>query len=106
MPISTRKKNANTHPGRIVLDSQQSRRSKRQIEEDEACAQSAVIAAMDKKAEDHRAITARIAQLEDGIEREESAVRQYSRRPDLRKYPSRPKETATETPQEDQSDEK
>jgi hypothetical protein len=68
---------------------------------DKACTQSTVIAAMDKKEEDHHAITAHIAQLEDRVEREESAVCQYSQRPDLWKYLSLPKERAATTPVED-----
>ena len=57
MPVCTRKANAPAHPGRIVLDNQA-----------EAV---------------RRAILARIAQLEESIEDEDTATRIHSERPDL-----------------------
>ena len=80
MPITTRKSNANVHPGRIVLGNQkQPRRSRKQIEEDAARAKAAAVA----RAEEEVVCNRRIAEVEDAIELNEEQVRIHTNRPDL-----------------------
>jgi hypothetical protein len=80
MPITTRKSNAVAHPGRIVLESQTSRRTRQQIDEDTANAKAIATAAAEKQ----HAVFTRIAELEHSVELDEQANRMHSRRPDLR----------------------
>jgi hypothetical protein len=84
MSMVTRKKNANAHPGQIVLDSQQRRRTKDQIIEDKACAQAEATARQQAIAAKHRAVIACITDLEASVEQEERMVQKYQNRPDLR----------------------
>jgi hypothetical protein len=65
----------------IVLNSQPRRRSKRQIEEDEASARAEAVAIEEDAAAKRRAVLARIAQLEESAELEEDT----RNRPDLRR---------------------
>jgi hypothetical protein len=90
MAMVTRKKNAGTHPGQIVLDSQRKRRTKEQIVEDEACAQAEAAARKQDIAVKHRAVMERIADLEGSVEQEERMVQKYRNRPDLRQGIMRP----------------
>lgn len=83
MPISTRKANANAHPGRIVLETQQTRRSSQQVEEDKNRARAAAIAEKEAKDANHRAVLATIAGIEDTIEKSELQIRIHATRPDL-----------------------
>ena len=79
MPISTRKSNANVHPGCIVLGNQKPRRSRKQIKEDAAHAKAAAVA----RAEEEEGRNRRIAEVEDAIELNEEQVRIHTNRPDL-----------------------
>ena len=90
MPVSTRKKNAEAHPGRIILASQQPRRTRRQIEEDDARSK----AMKDRVDALHREDLDRLAQMEDTMEGEEEARRLHAARPDLRRNPEPPGERA------------
>ena len=83
MPISTRKANANAHPGRIILETQQSRRTKKQVEEDTSRAREAAIAEREEKEVNRRTVLATIADMEDTIEQSEFQLRNHTTRPDL-----------------------
>ena len=80
MPVSTRKANADVHPGRVVLNSQQTRRTKKQIEDDDAMDRSN----KEKATEKYRAVVDRIAELEDKVAMTEVDMRSHALRPDLR----------------------
>jgi len=84
MAVGTRKSNAVTHPGRIVLESQQTRRTKKQIEADEASAELEASVAQQAADTQHCASIAHIADVEDSVMEEEESVRTYTNRPDLR----------------------
>lgn len=75
----TRKSNSTAHPGKIVLDSQQTRRTTAQVQEAKARAK----AAKDKEEVRRLAVPGRVARLEDEIETEEQVRREHSMRPDL-----------------------
>lgn len=83
MPVGTRASNAATHPGRVVLDNQQTRRQRKQIDEDEALAKAAAIATRREAEAKHRAAIAKIASTEDAMEREEEELQKHTSRPDL-----------------------
>ena len=78
--VTTRRTNANVHPGRIVLESQPIRRPKQQVQEERARAK----AAKDQEAARRLALPGRIAQLEVEVEAEVQTRQEYSMRPDLR----------------------
>lgn len=80
--VTTRKTNANAHPGRVVLENQQSRRGKQQIEDDNAIAEEVAHVREEEAAAKYRAMVERIAQLEDAIA--EKDPRAHAQRPDLR----------------------
>ena len=80
MPITTRKSNADAHPGRVLLENQRVRRTRAQIEGDIASATVAAIAASEEEVTRHRSI----AEVEDAIERNEEQLRLHASRPDLR----------------------
>jgi hypothetical protein len=84
MAVGTRKSNAVTHPGCIVLESQQTRQTKKQIEADEASAELEASVAQQAADTQHRASIAHIADVEDPVMEEEESVRMYTNRPDLR----------------------
>jgi len=88
MPVSTRKTNAEAHPGRIVLVSQQPWCTKRQIKEDDAHLK----ATKDRVDALRRGDLDRLAQMEDTMEEEEEARRLHAARPDLRRNPEPPGE--------------
>jgi hypothetical protein len=90
MPVSTRKKNAEAHLGRIILASQQPRRTRRQIEEDDAHSK----AMKDRVDALHREDLDRLAQMEDTMEGEEEARHLHAARPDLCHNPEPPGERA------------
>ena len=75
----TRKSNSTAHPGKIVLDSQQTRYTTAQVQEAKARAK----AAKDKEEVRCLAVPGRVVWLEDKIETEEQARRKHSMRPDL-----------------------
>lgn len=84
MAVLTRKTNATIHPGDILLRNKQPRRSRQQIEADEARDAAVVRATREEAAANHSAVLGRIAQLEDSMELEDATLRKYSIRPDLR----------------------
>jgi len=83
MPMSTRKSNANAHPGRVVLESQTVRRTTKEIQEDKACKAEAAIA----QREEEESRNKHIAEVEDAIERNEDQLHTHANRPDLRYEP-------------------
>lgn len=83
--MSTRKSNADAHPGRVVLDSQTVRRTRKEIQEDEARKAEAATA----QREEEESHNKRIAEVEDAIERNEEQLRTHASRPDLRYEPMR-----------------
>jgi hypothetical protein len=83
MPISTRKANATAHPGHIILETQQSRRTKKQVEEDASRAREAAIAEREEKEANRRTVLTTIVDMEDTIEQSELQVCIHTTRPDL-----------------------
>jgi hypothetical protein len=83
MGVLTRKTNATTRPGDILLRNKQPRRTRQQIEVDQARAVAAAKAKREEAEANHRAMLGRIAELEDSMEREDAASRTHSIRPDL-----------------------
>jgi hypothetical protein len=83
MAVSTRITNSTAHPGDIVLRNKQPRRTRQQIEADEARAAAVGRAAKEEAAANHRAILGRIAELEDSMEQADAASRRHANRPDL-----------------------
>ena len=64
MLMSTRKLNADAHPGCVVLDSQTVRRTRKEIQEDEAHKAEAATA----QREEEESCNKRITEVEDAIE--------------------------------------
>lgn len=87
MPATTRKTNANAHPGDIVRKAQRSRRTKQEIEEERAKAKAKSIAMRQEAATKHHTVMSSIAALKSSVEHEEEAIREHASRPDLR-YPN------------------
>ncbi|KAF8488249.1 hypothetical protein F5888DRAFT_1809866 [Russula emetica] len=83
MAVHTRKANATTHPGDILLRNKQPRRTRQQIEADDARATAAAKATREQVAANHSAVLDRIAELEDSVAEEDVALRMQSNRPDL-----------------------
>ncbi|KAI9442593.1 hypothetical protein H4582DRAFT_2073157 [Lactarius indigo] len=84
MPVSTHASNADAHPGRIIMESQQTRRPRKQIEEDEARAKAVAIATRKGVEARHREAIATIATTEDSMEQDKEDLQTHSVRPDLR----------------------
>ena len=74
MVVGTRKSNATKHPGKLLTDSKQRRRSKAQIEEDETRTKAAAAAAKEEEDTRHRAILTSVIDIEDSMERHEEAI--------------------------------
>ena len=85
--VSTREKNANAHPGRIVLEGQQPQCTRKQIEDDKACSQ----AAKSRNNAIHHSNHDHLKQMENLMENEEEAQCMHVMRPDLR-HPGPPGE--------------
>ena len=83
MAVHTRKANATTRPGDILLRNKQPRRTRQQIEADDARATAAAKATREQAAANHSAVLDRIAELEDSVAEEDAALRMQSNRPDL-----------------------
>jgi hypothetical protein len=81
MAIGTHKSNAEVHPGRILLESQPSRRTKQQIESDVSKAKAEAEA--EAEAERQCAVLIHIAKLKHSAEQEEQAMHMHANRPDL-----------------------
>ncbi|KAH9953068.1 hypothetical protein BGW80DRAFT_1520010 [Lactifluus volemus] len=84
MPIVTRKKNAQTHPGRVVLELQKKCRTTQQVAEDKMLEKAEAAAAAENAAATHHANVRRVAELEDIVERDSRVKQRHSARPDLR----------------------
>ncbi len=84
MPVGTRASNAEAHPGRIVLETQQVRRTRKQVDEDEARRKAVAIATRKEAEARHQASIEKIALTEDSIEQDEEEIQRHSSRPDLR----------------------
>jgi len=84
MVVGTRKTNATTRPGLIVLEGKQQRRTKEQIREDNALKKAENTTARMEAEASHHAMVSRIAQLENSIAQGEELVRGHAKRPDLR----------------------
>ncbi|KAI0290097.1 hypothetical protein B0F90DRAFT_1672147 [Multifurca ochricompacta] len=83
MPITTRKANSKAHPGHIIINSQQKRRTARQVAEDKAKSKEEEATAREIEATQHRAVVNRIANIEDRIQLAELSVQKHAARPDL-----------------------
>ena len=81
--VTTRKTNVNVHPGQIVIASQQTRRTKKQIQDDDAIASAEAHASKKKVAAEYRAVVQRIAELEDEMDAAEKDTQAHASRPDL-----------------------
>ena len=88
--VTTRKTNANVHPGQVVIASQQTRRSKKQIQDDNAMASAEAHASKEKVAAEYRAVVQRIAELEDEMDIAEKDTQAHANRPNLCSGPSLP----------------
>ncbi|KAI9439683.1 hypothetical protein H4582DRAFT_2056409 [Lactarius indigo] len=82
MPV-TRAANADAHPGCVLLDGKQKKRSRQQIEEDTALAKATAAATRKEAKAKHRAAIVTIATTENSIEQEEKDLQAHSARPDL-----------------------
>ena len=98
MPITTHKTNTDVHPGRIVLENQQARRTKRQVEEDTMRAKAAAIVEREEKEANHCSVLTTIAGIEDTIEKTEEQLRMNSTRPDLHPNCKQPRNMKLEGP--------
>jgi hypothetical protein len=85
MTMGTRKANADAHPGRIIINSQQKRRTRKQIEEDEEYARAEASAIQEDAVAKRCAVIAHLAELENSAQEEENTKKRYSSRPDLRR---------------------
>jgi hypothetical protein len=84
MPITTRKKNAEAHPGKIILDTQQKRRTPQQAAKDRMLAEAEAAASIEKANATLEAIVSRIDELEDEFQQESQLAQKHAARPDLR----------------------
>jgi len=72
--VGTHKSNATTHPGNIVLKSQQKKCTKQEIADDIAKAKAKSIAAKKAAASKHQAVIANIAGLKASVKLEEEVI--------------------------------
>ena len=104
MPVVTRKTNATAHPSRIVTQSQQTKRTKEQIQANNAKAKQATIAKQEKAAADCHAIVRGIKELEYAEELGEMDEHTHAHRPDLFHPPINSQQTNEERVSEDDDD--
>ena len=83
MAVTTRKANVDVHPGRVLLDNQQTRCSKKQMDEDGIVARAAAHASKEKVTAKYQAVVKQIAQLEDEMALDEKDMQTHANRPDL-----------------------
>jgi hypothetical protein len=83
MPIVTRPSNAQAHPGQIVIEGQRVRRSKKQIEANDAQKKAASIEDSRCAEEEHQRIVQQLKESKDAVEWEEELVWKHTARPDL-----------------------
>ena len=88
--VTTRKTNANVHPGQVVLASQQNRHSKKQIQDDNAMASAEAHASQKKVAAEYHTVVQCIAELEDEMDIAEKDTWAHANRPDLCSGPPPP----------------
>ncbi|KAH8979761.1 hypothetical protein EDB92DRAFT_2118630 [Lactarius akahatsu] len=86
--VTTRKTNADKHPGRV--DKKKTKRTKEKIKADKARAEAEAFAREEKARAEHRAVVDNVAQLEDMIALVEKDARTHADRPDLQYDPPRP----------------
>lgn len=84
--------NSSAHPGLVDRASQQTRRTRTQIEEDNARTLSATNSARQEAEAKRQASIRLLAMTEDAVESEEQEVQRYAKRPDLRLDPKTPGE--------------
>jgi hypothetical protein len=90
MVVGTRKSNATKHPSDLLKITSQLRRTRAQIEEDDARVEAAAISAKEDTIANHRAIVDHVVDIEESTGRDEEVIRAYANRPNLRnssKYP-------------------
>jgi hypothetical protein len=90
MVVGTHKSNATKHPGDLLKITSQLRRTRAQIEEDDARVEAAAISAKEDAIANHRAIVDHVVDIEEFTGRDEEVIRAYANRPDLcnsSKYP-------------------
>ena len=74
---------ANTHPGQIVNDNKQQRRTSEQVQEDNKRATAAAAATRDANERVEREKIQRVADAEDKLRKEDIRYKSYAMRPDL-----------------------
>jgi hypothetical protein len=84
MPIVTQKKNAQTHPGCVVLELQKKCCTTQQVVEDKMLEKAEAAAAAENAAATHYANVRHVAELKDIVERDSRVKQRHSARPDLR----------------------
>ncbi len=89
MPVTTCKANADVHPGHVITKGQQPRRSKKQIEDDNARVRATAHASREEAATKYRAAVEHIALLKDAVAIAEKDAQTHMHRPDLRPGPPR-----------------
>jgi hypothetical protein len=80
----TRRKNAHTHPGHVVLELQKKRRTPQQVAEEKMLEKAEAAAAAESAAATQHANVRRVAELEDIVEWDSRAKQKHSDRLDLR----------------------
>ncbi len=83
MPVTTHKTNAEVHPGHVLIESQQPRHTKKQIEEDDARASTAAQDREVKATAKLCTVAKCIAYLEDMVALAEMDSQTHAQRPDL-----------------------
>jgi hypothetical protein len=84
MPIITWKKNAEAHPGKIILDAQQKRRTPQQAAEDRMLAEAAAASTAEDANTKLKAVVSRINELEEELQQGSQLAQEHAARPDLR----------------------
>lgn len=81
--------NANTHPGQIIRDNTQQRRTSEQVQQDKAKAAAATALASKNKVQKAKATVKHLAEEEDRMAQEDLVYAKHAARPDLQ-VPERP----------------
>lgn len=83
MPVGTRALNVDAHPGRIVLENQQVRCTRKQVDEDKARTKAVAHATRKEATAKRQMAINQIATFEDSMEQDEEVFQMHSTRPDL-----------------------
>lgn len=83
-----RRSNANNHPGQVILDATQKRRTPAQVQADKAVQEAAAAAAVLATVTAHREQVKRVAKFEDKLRTEDEQNKLHAARPDLRHAPT------------------